>query len=320
MSRESSVRGVFRLPFLLGASFWFALALASFFSHIHIGIIEALFLLGPWIVVPLGADLIRGTTASSAINHVRDWIFFTAALLTTVSFFVGNRVAAAWLASAWLLICAAFAGDGLRRLVTSGTKSFAQFCFAIGEGYLLVAGIWLVASRAGISLFGFHEPIVLLTAVHFHFAGFASAVLAALVDKAFVGRSGQRILRWALTTVALGPGILGLVFFAGPKAKLVGALVFALGLLGLAGAMIRVGLAAKNGLGRWLLFVSGGSVAVGMILVAVWAVGEYPLQAFVNIRQMAQFHGVLNALGFVVCGLLGWRVVGLGVSGEQSSE
>jgi len=145
-------------------------------------------------------------------------------------------------------------------------------------------------------------------------------VLAALVDKAFVGRSGQRILRWALTTVALGPGILGLVFFAGPKAKLVGALVFALGLLGLAGAMIRVGLAAKNGLGRWLLFVSGGSVAVGMILVAVWAVGEYPLQAFVNIRQMAQFHGVLNALGFVVCGLLGWRVVGLGVSGEQSSE
>ncbi len=316
MSQKSSVSGVFRLPFLLGATFWLALAFASFAPRVHIGIIEVLFLLGPWIVVPLGADLIRGTTPSSAINYVRDWVFFTAALLTTVSFFVGHRVAAAWLASAWLLVCAGFAGDGLRRFVTSGTKSFAQFCFATGEGYLLVAGIWLVASRAGISLFGFHEPIVLLTAVHFHFAGFASAVLAGLVDQAFVGRSGQRLLRWALAVVALGPGILGLVFFAGPKAKLVGALVFALGLLGLAGAMIRVGLAAKNGLGRWLLFVSGGSVAVGMILVAVWAAGEYPLQAFVNIRQMAQFHGVLNALGFVMCGLLGWRVVRLGVSSE----
>ena len=46
-----------------------------------------------------------------------------------------------------------------------------------------------------------------------------------------------------------------------------------------------------------------------MIFAAVWAVGEYPLQAFVNIRQMAEFHGVLNAVGFVVCGLIGWWLV-----------
>lgn len=308
MSRESSDRGILRLLFLLGASFWLALALASFSSHIHIDIIEVLFLLGPWIVVPLGADLIRGAATPASSSGVRDWTLFTAALLTTVSFFVSNRVTAAWLASSWLLICAAFAGDGLRRFVTSGTKSFAQFCFAMGEGYLLVAGIWLVASRAGISLFGFHEPIVLLTAVHFHFAGFASAVLDGLVHQAFIGSRWQRMLRWALTIVVLGPGVLGLAFFAGPKAKLAGALVFALGLLGLAGAMIRVGIAAKNGLGRWLLFASGGSVAAGMILVAVWAVGEYPLQAFVNIRQMAEFHGVLNGVGFVGCGLVGWRL------------
>jgi YndJ-like protein len=309
MSRESIVRGVFRLPFLLGASFWFALALASFSSHIHIGIIEVLFLLGPWMVVPLGADLIRGAATSPSSRGACDWALFTGASLTTASFFLENRVVATWFASSWLLVCAAFAGDGLRRFVTSGTKSFAQFCFAMGEGYLLVAGIWLVASRAGISLFGFHEPIVLLTAVHFHFAGFASAVLAGLVYQASVGRSGQQMLRWALTIVVLEPGVLGLAFFAGPKAKLVGALVFALGLIGLACALIRVGIAARNGVGRWLLFASGGSVAVGMILVAVWAAGEYPLQAFVNIRQMAEFHGVLNGVGFVGCGLVGWGLL-----------
>jgi YndJ-like protein len=309
MSRESSDRGVFRLPFLLGASFWLALALASFSSHIHIGIIEVLFLLGPWIAVPLGADLIRGAATPPSSSGARDWALFAAASLTTASFFQDNRVVATWFASSWLLVCAVFAGDGLRRFVTSGTKSFAQFCFATGEGYLLVAGIWLVASRAGISLFGFHEPIVLLTAVHFHFAGFASAVLAGLVYQALVGRGGRRMLRWALTIVVLGPGVLGLAFFAGPTAKLVGALVFALGLISLAGTMIRVGIAARNGVGRWLLFASGGSVAVGMSLVAMWAVGEYPLQAFVNIRQMAEFHGVLNGVGFVGCGLVGWGLL-----------
>jgi hypothetical protein len=302
------VSDVFRAPILFGAAVWLTLALASFAPRVHLGIIEVLFLLGPWIVVPLGADLVRGARDSKS-SAILDWALGAAALLTTVSFFLDNRTVAAWFASSWLLVCAGFAGDGLRRLVTSGTKSFTQFCFAAGAGYLLVAGTWLTASRAGASFFGFREPIVLLTAVHFHFAGFASAVLAGLVDKAFVGHKGHPMFRAALLAVLLGPGILGLAFLVGPKVKLVAALLIALGQLGLAGGMVRAGMAAKKGRGRWLLFVASASVTAGMMLAAIWAIGEYPLQAFVNIRQMAEFHGVLNAIGFVVCGLLGWTLV-----------
>jgi len=311
MSRPSGIRGVLRLPILIGGGVWLALALACFASHARLGIIEVLFLLGPWIVVPLGADLLGGARASKN-SAVRDWALIAAAALTTVSFFLDNRTAAAWFASAWLLVCAAFAGDGLRRFWVAGTKSFAQFCFAAGEGYLLVAGMWLVASRAGAQLLAFHEPIVLLTAVHFHFAGFASAVLAGLTDEAFAGFRGRRFLRAALLSVVLGPGLLGLAFLLGPKVKLAGALLIALGQLGLAGGMVRIGIVARNSIGRWLLFVASASVSAGMILAAVWAVGEYPLQAFVNIRQMAELHGVLNAVGFVVCGLVGWRVLNSG--------
>jgi len=308
MSSPSSDRGVLRANILVGAVVWVALALASFSPRVHLGIIEVLFLLGPWVVVPLGADLLR-SAGNSKISAVRDWVLIAAAAWTTVSFFLDNRTAAAWFASAWLLVCAAFAGDGLRRFVMSRTKSFTQFCFAAGEGYLLVAGAWLVASRAGVQLLAFREPIVLLTAVHFHFAGFASAVLAGLTYERFGESRWKAPLRVALLAVVCGPGILGLAFLLGPKVKLIAALLIALGQLGLAGAMVRVGIAAKNGSGRWLLFVAGASVAAGMVLAAVWAIGEYPLQAFVNIRQMAEFHGVLNAVGFAVCGLIGWRVL-----------
>ena len=308
MIPASSVRGVLRLPLLLGASIWIALAVASFAPRVRLGIIEILFLLGPWIVVPLGADLIRDAGPPQSTG-LREWVLFTAASLTTLSFFLDNRTMAALFASSWLLVCAAFAGDGLRRFVLAGTKSFAQLCFAVGEGYLLVAGVWLVASRAGVQLLAFHEPIVLLTAVHFHFAGFASAVLAGLTDRAFAGRKGRRILRLSLVAVILGPGILGFAFLLGPKAKLAAAILIALGQLGLASAMVRAGMDAKSRGGRALLLVAAGSVAAGMILAAVWAAGEYPLQSFVNIRQMAQFHGALNAIGFVVCGLLGWTLL-----------
>jgi hypothetical protein len=308
MVREPRVRGVLRPPILFGFATWFVLALAIFAPHARLGIIESLFLLGPWVVVPLGADLVRGVGTSKS-SGVLDWVLFAAASLTTVSFFLDNRTAAAWFASSWLLVCAGFAGDGLRRFVSAGTKSFTQFCFAAGEGYLVVAGAWLVASRVGLQLLSFHEPIVLLTAVHFHFAGFASAVLAGLVEEASVGHKGHRLLRMALSAVVLGPGILGLAFLLGPKVKLVAALLIALGQMGLAGGMVRVAMATKSRGARRLLFVAGESVAAGMILAAVWAVGEYPLQSFVNIRQMAEFHGVLNAVGFAVCGLLGWRIV-----------
>ncbi len=308
MSPLPSDRGVLRANILIGAAVWAALAVASFSARVHLGIIEVLFLLGPWIVVPLGVDLVRGAE-NSKNSAVRDWILMAAALLTTVSFFLDNRTSAAWFASSWLLVCAVFAGDGLRRFAMSGTRSFTQFCFAAGEGYLLVAGAWLVASRADVQLLAFREPIVLLTAVHFHFAGFASAVLAGLTYERFHDGRWKTLSIVALLAVVCGPGILGLAFLLGPKWKLIAALLIALGQLGLAGGMVRVGIAAKSGAGRWLLFVAGASVAAGMILAAVWAIGEYPLQAFVNIRQMAEFHGVLNAVGFAVCGLVGWRVI-----------
>ncbi len=311
MSQESGVHVGLPRSLFLGVVVWMALAVASFSPRVHLGIIEVLFLLGPWIVVPLGADLMRGAEATkvSKSGAVRDWVLFTAALLTTTSFFLDNRTAAAWLASSWLLVCTGFGCNGVYRLVTPGTKTFKQFCFAAGEGYLLVAGVWLVASRAGFHPLGFQEPIVLLTAVHFHFAGFASAVLAGLTYERLRESRWKAVLQAALLAVVCGPGILGLAFLFGPKLKLVAALLIAVGQFGLAAGMVRVGIAAKKTSGRWLLFIAGASVAAGMMLAAVWAIGEYPLQAFVNIRQMAEFHGLLNAIGFVVCGLTGWTIV-----------
>ena len=170
---------------------------------------------------------------------------------------------------------------------------------------MLVAALWLMASRAGLHPLGFREPVVLLTAVHFHFAGFASAEMAALTYRRLRDTVWARGLGVAVMGVVCGPGLLGLAFLAGPKLKLAAALLIAVSQFGLAAAMFRVGLVARIS-ERLLVGVAGGSVLLGMLLVAAWAIGEYPLQPFVDMRQMAEFHGVLNAIGFAFCGLLGW--------------
>ena len=222
------------------------------------------------------------------------------------NFFLPTGILAASFACAWLLVCAWFALRGLRRLWRYRAHSFSQFCFAAGEAYLIVGGTWLVASRLGLQPVGFQEPIVLLTAVHFHFAGFLSAVLAGLTYGRLRETRWRKLLGAALAGVVAGPGLLGLAFLVGPKVKLAAVILIVVGQFGLATGMTRIALGSVNPVARAMLLLSSGCVVAGMALAASWALGEYPLQSFVELGRMERIHGSLNAIGFGICGLIGW--------------
>ena len=85
---------------------------------------------------------------------------------------------AALLTLPWLAFTALVALSGLTRLLAHRFSSAAEICLAAGLLYLPVGGIWLTLSRYGASPLGFGDTIVLLTAVHFHYAGYAVPVLA----------------------------------------------------------------------------------------------------------------------------------------------
>jgi hypothetical protein len=309
MRDVSHVRDSFHWMVLLGGAVWFVLAAGTWSGWPQLGVIELLFLLAPWIVVPLAASLIPSLDNSespAAWRPASKWIIFAAAALATISFFLPTGILAASFACAWLLVCAWFALRGLRRLWRYRAHSFSQFCFAAGEAYLIVGGTWLVASRLGLQPVGFQEPIVLLTAVHFHFAGFLSAVLAGLTSDRLSGTRWSKPLSAALTGVVVGPGLLGLAFLVGPKVKLAAVILIVVGQFGLATGMTRVALGNVNPVARAMLLLSSGCVVAGMALAASWALGEYPLQSFVELGRMERIHGSLNAIGFGICGLIGW--------------
>ena len=315
MRDVSDAGGSVRLVVLLGAAVWLGMAAGTWSGWPQLGVIELLFLLAPWIVVPLATSLIPSLDKSdspSGRQRASTWVTFGAAALATCSFFLPVGPLAASFATAWLLVCALFTLRGLRRLWRYRARSFSQFCFAAGEAYLLVGGTWLVASRLGLQPVGFQEPIVLLTAVHFHFAGFLSAVLAGLTYERLRETRWSKPLRAALAGVVVGPGLLGLAFLVGPKVKLAAVVLIVVGQFGLATGMIRVALGSANPVGRAMLLLSSGCVVAGMVLAATWAVGEYPLQPFVDLGGMERVHGALNAVGFGICGLIGWLNAGHG--------
>jgi hypothetical protein len=293
----------------MGGLICMVLLAGAFLNAFRLSIFELLFLLAPWVIVPLSLSLVPYDHSSRfsriTVAAVR-YLLFPGAVLTTLSFFlpVGRR--AGILACLWLIVGMVLALDGLVRLLQSGLKSFHEFCFAIGEGYALIGALWLLASRLGLQPVGFQEPIVLLTAVHFHYAGLMAAVLAGLVASSM---RTPPFLRIALFCAVLGPGLLGLAFLAGPKLKLAAVALMVIGECGIAFGTFRIGLSDAGRVGGRLLLVGSTCVIFGMALAGIWAVGEYPLHNFVSLEQMARYHGVLNSLGFGLCSLVGWTLL-----------
>src|SRR5215469_15596723 len=292
-----------------GGMIWLLLLAGTILNSFRLSIFELLFLLAPWVTVPLSLSLVAANECSSLRRLTSAVIrnsLFPAALLATVSFFLRVGPLAGALTCLWLVVAVALAVDGLDRIIRTRLKSFREFCFSFGKGYALVGAIWLLASRLGLQPVGFREPIVLLTAVHFHYAGLMAAVLAGLAASSI---RTPLLLRIALSCAVVGPGLLGLAFLAGPKLKLAAVGLMVIGECAIAFATLRVGLAEAGKFGGRLLLVGCVCVILGMTLAGVWAVGEYALHSFVNLEQMARYHGVLNSVGFGLCSLVGWTLL-----------
>ena len=277
---------------ILGALVWVIFVLLPWDVNRGIGTIEKLFLLGPLVVVPLGTRM-KDECAGMK------WMMLGAAVGVVVSFLAPVGMNAGILTVPWLAVCAWVALPGVNRL-----REPVGFCRSAAGVGLMVGAVGLLQSRWGMQPLGFQEPWVLLVAVHFHFAAFVTPLMA--------GEVMQRMKRgrWAL---ALG-ACLGSPLLAGgyvlhlPALRLTGAGLLVVTLVAVAGWSLWNLRRIKPVAARVLIGVSSGAGVVAMGLAAVYAVADFFGEVWIAVPQMARTHGVLQAVGFSVCGLWGWRL------------
>ena len=277
---------------------------------------EAMLLLASLVVVPLGLDLLAPPGPHG--RHARLWsvahgLRAPAAWALVASFALPPGRAAAALALPWLAITGAAALRGLGRL-RAGPRTPAGLCLGVGPVYLAVGGAWAVIARAGLRPLGFPDVIVLMTAVHFHYAGFALLVLAGRAAGALGGPAagaaclgavaGVPLVAAGITDAQLMPGLLP------PRA----AELVATGVMATAGVLVgllQIRLATRPDrppLARALLAVSGAAILLPMGLAWFYALGAYRHAVWIDIAGMFRYHGAVNALGFALPGLLAWHV------------
>jgi hypothetical protein len=264
-----------------------------------LGPIESLFLWAPLGVVPLGLELIQ-------VRSIVRPLQFSAALCAAASFHFAPGTRAALLAAPWALFCGALALWGaIRFLRRWGRFDPVETCIDAALILIAVGGWGLVMSRAGMKPAGFTEPIVLLTAVHFHYTGFAAPLLIGLAAR----HSGPRkpLLAAGAGVVAATP-ILAIGFTMRlPLLKLAAVSVIAASLILFAWELTRFAVDEPRGRTRALLGIAAFSIFWGMALAGLFAIGEFRERVIVDIPAMAWSHGILNGIGFATCGLLGAR-------------
>jgi hypothetical protein len=278
-----------------------------------LGPIEILFLLAPVAVVPLAMRLSAGpadaTPALWAARRLQPW----AALAVVASFFVHRGIGAAALAGVWLVVTALVALHGCVKVWSS--RAVAEVAVCAGCLMLPIGGGWLVLSRLGMGVLGFEEPLILLTAVHFHYAAYATLVLVGRVGRTLGDGRAFRLI--AIGAMA-GPPLLAAGITFSPFLEIVAAGVVVLAVSGL-GALTLVHVVPRvPPAARVLLVTSSVSSFGAMGLALAYAVGQLTGHPVVSLGEMARIHGPLNALGFVLAGLVGWTLAAPRNSGHAS--
>jgi hypothetical protein len=282
--------------------------------------------LGMIVVVPLGlrlvgdlpGGLVRWWPVAGVAGAGSLWLPRGAAAVATATIYAAATLLLVLVALgrglAWSRACAG-RGSSPQPAVPPGSVELAVGTALLGPA---VAACALVAERAGVALFGFGPGILTLTVPHLHFAGFAAALIAGLVARRTAGDPHRRGLAPAVAlTVPCGTVLVLVGYFIGDWAELVGAVVLTVGMW-LAGWLtwtrVRVAVPHSQGVrgaraARVLFGASAAVLAVTMLLALSWALGEATGRPHPSLNWMVATHGVANALGFALCGLLAWRLV-----------
>ncbi|HWQ32640.1 MAG TPA: YndJ family protein [Blastocatellia bacterium] len=294
---------------LAGGCIWLITVAWLHPSPMHLQWAAALLLLAPLALVAPGlAVALQYGEAPAQLQRWAVALQLPSALLLLAAFAVSPGWLAAVLSLPWLAVTAMIALSGALRLLKRGGGPVAEMCLDAGLIYLAVGGMWVMLSRFGARPLNFDPVIVLLTAIHFHYAGFVLPLmtgLAARHTKSALSRAaacgviaGVPLTALGITTTQLGFGHL----FESLAAVLTAA-------AGMLTAWLHFRLARQSEysrLARVLWSVAACSLVFGMMLAVCYGLRFYIPAAWPDIAWMRALHGSANALGTGLCGLFAW--------------
>ncbi len=299
--------------FILGAFLWTVINLLALTNLFYMDYIKQIFLLAPLIMVPMALTAFEFRNVKKWVKELWKqllWWQGPAAWMVALSFFFSQGTLIAFLlVLPWLLWTGLLALLGLYRLRHLGFRMPAEWAINVSLVYIFFGALWLTASRLALQPMGFGDVIVLLTAMHFHFAGFSTAIILGIIGRILLQQKTKTLFHklypylvfavlMGMPLVAIGITIQGLI-------EWINVCIFASSLLVMAFFILKVCVPSALDLSiRMLWRISAYSVFVGMVLALVYAWGIWTKKPLLLIPDMVLTHGFINSMGFVGSALL----------------
>ncbi|MFN7945179.1 MAG: YndJ family protein [Blastocatellia bacterium] len=305
---------------VIGGLVWLALLMVWRSSPLEVRWGVLLLLLAALVLIPVGLMCAAGS--GQGLLRLAMMLQLPAALLLSYSFAQAPGRLAAGLALPWLLVTLLIALVGARRVWQRGFAMIEEHCADAGLIFLFVGGVWVVLAQSGARPLRFDPVIVLLTAIHFHYAGFVLPLLTGLAGR----RLKDGLSRLAAAGVMAGVpltamGITATQLGFNHAFESLAALLTALA--GWLTALLHFRLARQSGaarLIRGLWLAAALSLTFGMALAALYGLRFYIPSAWPDIPWMRALHGTANALGAGLCGLTGWCLAGRNTATQNSKQ
>ena len=173
-------------------------------------------------------------------------------------------------------------------ILFSATQAWKQR-HAFTYTFLLIGAAWFFADRLGWMVLNFSPIIVLLTAAHFHYAGFLLSLLSEKLEN-------PRL------SIAIAVGVVGVAIgitatqLNGPQWIETAAAVFMAGIGSIAAWKL---ILAR----RFLLLLAGICLQAGMLLAFLYGIRAYFPIAILSIPFMYALHGTLNAFALILANI-----------------
>lgn len=285
-------------------------------------LLDALLMLAPLVVVPLAVHLARQPRHDGTLSlphRLAERACVPAAALVAVAVVAPRTGDAPHLVHGalvvpWLIVTVLIAVAGVVRLADRGRAPWAEVVVDAGMVFTAIGGVWLAVDRLDVAFLGFGGVIATLTAVHFHYAALALAVLA---GQSLRSTGGPVVTATAVVGYLVGIPAVALGITIGGPAELPATIWLTAGVLAVAiaqwRAAARVHTTPGSGtarLGAVGLRISSVSLTVGMGLAVAYATGQaLPAWSGLAIPFMIATHGVVNGIGGVLVGLLSWSLL-----------
>jgi YndJ-like protein len=297
---------------LLGAMVWLATPWLPVGSPPAFASLEHVFVFWPLVAAPLAfalaATMLEPSRARLSLYCVARRVQPAASAMVLASFLVDKGPIAGSLASGWLVLALLILLGGLPRVARGAGPLLSGVNLRAAHVFLPLGAVWLVLSRLGVAPPALGPLRVFLAAVHFHFSGVTLEILLAATGRELgtcAPRLGvvQRVL--AIGAVAGIPLIVAGRVLGIEPLRAAGVAAILLSTIALAMTSTAVAVETPASTARRLLFASAASLAAAMIVATVYGVGELTGAPLLDLDRMVKAHGLLNALGFVLCGLGG---------------